>query len=287
MMRDEIFFKEELRSNYLVSTPMKKVWSVELDLLQNLLTVCDKYNLKIYASGGTMLGAVRHQGFIPWDDDIDMMMMREDYEKLCAIAPKEFESPYFFQTEDSDPGSLRGHAQLRNSDTTAILEIERGRKYTFNQGIFIDIFPLDSVVDNKVLFYIQYFQALFFRKLSTAYGILIERKNIFRQERVPPNVFFKKFISVCKKYNYMTDTKMVSTLSFIFNKKTHQKFRSDFEEIVLLPFENVTIPIVKNYELALVQEYGNWKEFKPDTSNHQKIFFDPEKSYVEYIFDTK
>ena len=92
-----------------------------------------------------------------------------------------------------------------------------------------------------------------------------------------------KFIKICKKYNYKKDTKMVSTLSFIFNKKNHQKYRSDFNEIVWMPFENIKIPVVKDYEKALSQEFGNWHEFIIGTSNHKEIFFDTENSFSMYL----
>ena len=95
----ENFLDEEIRDDYVVSSQMKQVWAVELDLLNKILEVCKKYNIKIIASGGTLLGAVRHKGFIPWDDDIDLMMMRDQYDKLCDVAEKEFKYPYFFQTE--------------------------------------------------------------------------------------------------------------------------------------------------------------------------------------------
>ena len=96
------FLDEEERCGYIVSKQMKEVWAVELDLLAELLRVCKKHGIKVFASGGTMLGAIRHKGFIPWDDDIDMMMFRSDYDKLCAIAAEEFVEPYFFQTEYTD-----------------------------------------------------------------------------------------------------------------------------------------------------------------------------------------
>ena len=80
----ENFLDEEIRDDYVVSSQMKQVWAVELDLLNKILEVCKKYNIKIIASGGTLLGAVRHKGFIPWDDDIDLMMMRDQYDKLCV-----------------------------------------------------------------------------------------------------------------------------------------------------------------------------------------------------------
>ena len=76
----------ETRNGYYISADMKKVWAVEMQLLKKLLEVCEKHHLRIWAEGGTLLGAVRHHGYIPWDDDIDMAMLRDDYDKLQAIA---------------------------------------------------------------------------------------------------------------------------------------------------------------------------------------------------------
>ena len=117
---EDSFYQEEERCGYLVSAHMKKVWAVELDLLYQLDQVCKKYGIKYYASGGTILGAERHKGMIPWDDDIDLMMLRDQYDILCSHAD-EFKEPYFLQTFDTDEGYFRGHAQLRNSNTTGVL----------------------------------------------------------------------------------------------------------------------------------------------------------------------
>ena len=137
---------EEIRSEYLVADSLKKIWDCELNLLKEFLRVCDKYQLKCWADSGTLLGAVRHKGFIPWDDDIDLVMFRDDYNKLLKVANKEFTYPYLYQTAYTDKGYIRGHAQLRDSRTTAILPMDKGQK--FNQGIFIDIFPLDGVTSS-------------------------------------------------------------------------------------------------------------------------------------------
>uniref|UniRef100_UPI0027346B1B LicD family protein n=1 Tax=uncultured Duncaniella sp. TaxID=2768039 RepID=UPI0027346B1B len=77
-----INLSEEIRNGYTVSTLSKRVWQIQLDMLGVLLKVCKKYNLKIWAEGGTLIGAIRHKGFIPWDDDIDISISRPDYEKL-------------------------------------------------------------------------------------------------------------------------------------------------------------------------------------------------------------
>ncbi|WP_289388996.1 LicD family protein, partial [uncultured Duncaniella sp.] len=112
-----INLSEEIRNGYTVSTLSKRVWQIQLDMLGVLLKVCKKYNLKIWAEGGTLIGAIRHKGFIPWDDDIDMIMLRDDYTRLVEVAPIEFKYPYFFQAAETEKNYIRGHAQLRKSDT--------------------------------------------------------------------------------------------------------------------------------------------------------------------------
>ena len=93
----ETFFVSEVKHGFEITEKQKRVWAIELEMADRLLTVCRENNLRIFADAGTMLGAVRHKGFIPWDDDMDLAMFREDYDKLCEIAPRYFTEPYFFQ----------------------------------------------------------------------------------------------------------------------------------------------------------------------------------------------
>ena len=121
-----------------VAAETKAIGAVELDLLAEFDRVCKRLSLKYTIAYGTLLGAVRHKGFIPWNNDVDVLMLRKDYEILCAHAD-EFKHPYFLQNEEFDPGSGRGHGQLRNSSTTGILKsdmLNGEARYSFNQGIF-------------------------------------------------------------------------------------------------------------------------------------------------------
>ena len=90
--------KTEMRDGYPVAPEMKKLWAVELDLLRVFLSHCERHGLKCWVEGGTLLGAVRHKGFIPWDDDLDVAMMRDDYDRLCQIGNDGLSEPYFLQT---------------------------------------------------------------------------------------------------------------------------------------------------------------------------------------------
>lgn len=139
------FLAEEIRNDYLITSEMKKLWSVQLDLLKKFDEVCKKHKLKYFAIGGTLLGAVRHSGYIPWDDDIDLGMMRNDYDRLIEVAETEFNHPYFLQSAYSDIDYANLHIKLRNSDTLCATKYDFEFKY--NKGVFIDIFPLDRIPD--------------------------------------------------------------------------------------------------------------------------------------------
>ncbi|MBO5469805.1 MAG: LicD family protein [Lachnospiraceae bacterium] len=301
------FLEEEIRWDYTVTKQMKEIWAIQLDLLNELLKVCNKHDIKIFASGGTMLGTVRHKGFIPWDDDIDMMMFRADYEKLCSIAKNEFEAPYFFQTEYTDPGSLRGHAQLRNSNTTAILkgecDLETNRPlYRFNQGIFIDIFPLDEVADDDKLIIRQQKKVQRMRrrmfKVANISNRYVNRKKsgvkglikkvlhyIVQKGEVAANVeqkIYAAFEKECQRYNDRT-RKEISSLSLDVMNKQFYKDREDYQEIIMMPFEFMEIPVGKNYDHALRKRYGNYMEIVKAGSLHGGVIFDTDKSYIEYL----
>lgn len=297
----EGFYEEEIESDFIITRKRKEVWAVELDLLSELLKVCIKHNLTIFADGGTILGAVRHKGFIPWDDDIDMMMMREDYEKLCRIASSEFSHPYFFQTEFSDPGSLRGHAQLRNSNTTGILKSEYNEKYGFNQGIFIDVFPLDSAPDDyddlesvqgntsaylnmarkRARFTTRYVDkgGGIKRVLKKMIHIILSNNTI--------NSCFDSYYSLyereCKKSNNVYTKRVAKFFDVTENKKKQVWNREWFESVVWTQFEFMTIPLPNGYERILESFFGDWKTPVRLNNTHGGVFFDTSHSYKEYL----
>lgn len=134
---------EEVRCDYVVTEKLKKIWLVELDLLKQLENVCKKYNLTYWLGYGSLLGAVRHKGFIPWDDDLDVIMPRKDYNILKGLG-NQFVWPFFLQTDetDRDGGYFYSYIKLRNSNTSSITL--KHRYQTFNMGISLDVFCLDD-----------------------------------------------------------------------------------------------------------------------------------------------
>lgn len=285
------FISEEIICDHLVSEKMKKVWSVQLDLLAELERVCEKHNLTYYADSGTLIGAVRHKGYIPWDDDIDIAMKRADYDKLLAISASEFQPPYFFQSAYSD-NFPRGFSRIRNSQTTAVTKRDAGKN--INLGIFIDIFPLDNVPDDLLA------REKWLKKLKKVYNIIYAGTEM-TPDQFPSvlkkvackllNIYFKVFgyrlafryyENICKKYNHI-DTEHVSYIAYSRGKEKHIWKNSSYGQSYKVPFEFTQINIPSGYDARLKTEYGDYLEMIHKPTAHGKMIIEPDIDYQTYI----
>lgn len=266
---------------------LKKVWSVELDLLKKFDSFCKKHGLSYFADSGTLLGAVRHKGFIPWDDDLDFVMFRKDYNKFIKLAKKEFEHPYFIQTGYSDSGYVGGACHIRNSETAAILR--RNWPHTkYNQGIFIDVFPLDGVIENKFLKNTQNFLKKFlFYVLWNKYYRKPRKLNFWKSipaipfTVLPQKMLFALYEAVCKIGNILPHKK-VCEISYI-GTNAERKI-SWYEKTVFLEFEDIKVPAPAMFHDVLVSMYGSdYMTPKRVSSDHGEAFFDVSNSYKKYL----
>lgn len=134
----------------LTGTELQKMHRIQLDLLMEIHRICEAYSISYILEGGTLLGAVRHSGPIPWDDDADVSMLREDYERFCAIAPRELPEWCFLQTHDSDAGYRWGYGKLLDTRTRYV---RVGQEHMhMRQCVWVDIFPFDGVPQNSLVF---------------------------------------------------------------------------------------------------------------------------------------
>lgn len=269
---DKNFYQEEVRCGYKIPAEMKHIWAVELDLIAKLKDVCERHHLEYFLAGGSLLGAVRHQGFIPWDDDVDFLMPREDFEKLKKIAPNEFKEPYFLQTEESDPDIfLGGFARLRNSNTTNIEYVHIN--HTANFGIWIDISILDYLYEDikkrkRQIKKIRSYQRLLSAKTYSEYKRFMEVSSFHWTALKIMAAFFSrtwicrqlhKALTCCKDSKYVT--------SFCYHSDRYLPFlfeKNDYRESFLSNFEWLQLPVPIGYHHLLSLQYGdNYMEYPP------------------------
>ena len=295
-MQAYISLLEEEREDYLISSKLKSIWNTELDLTVRFLELCKKYNIKTFSFAGTMLGAIRHKGFIPWDDDVDFALLRPDYEKLLAVAEKEFKYPYFFQTALNDRDFFFGYARLRNSETTGLIKGNISKDY--NNGIYIDIFCLDGIVDDEKLLKKQFDKRDFFQRMASVYNYKIKNdKSDFIHKLYRCTM---KLLSRFKSYEYWVSEydktlSMYNSSAENFGMVTHprnfiKKYfakKEDLDELTEMAFETIKIPVPKNYDVILRNMYGNYMQYPPievrGKWHNEMIEFDPYMSYKEYI----
>lgn len=145
----EHFLEPETRCGHYVSADTKACWKAMLDMLEEVDRICRKHDIKYFLIAGSLLGAIRHKGFIPWDDDVDIALFRDDYDRLEKILQKELPSNMFMQTLATDPGYDATHLKIRLAGTTAIMKCAINERYRYNMGIFIDVFALDGIPETE------------------------------------------------------------------------------------------------------------------------------------------
>ena len=266
---DESFFQEEVRSGYTVTKERKEVWAIELDLLVKFDQICTSHGLKYCVGAGTLLGAVRHKGFIPWDDDIDVYMVREDYDRLLEYAD-EFKFPYNLQNSYTEKNLLRTFTRLRNSQTTGVTKIDQ--YLPIDKGIFIDIFPLDGISpditadrkQNRVNTYyrtifgpynttrIAYHGRSFTKKVKWLVKKTIAYILVNNQKRV-----FKKFETNLKRYS-VDSTELWGNRTLVFECPKSRRPIKDYTDLIMMPFEFIEVPAPRNYDSMLRQQYGDY-----------------------------
>ena len=138
-------------------TNLRKAQMRLLNILLEFDRICKKHDIQYFLSGGTCLGAVRHGGFIPWDDDIDIDVWHTDYEKLIKILPNELSNNFFMQTDKTDPGFYRKYMRVVDKNSKVTYKDNRSRDKFKHPGLWLDILPLDKTISYKVKKNIEYF----------------------------------------------------------------------------------------------------------------------------------
>ena len=248
---------------------VKSIQKLQLEMLMEVDRICKKGNIKYGIDGGTLLGAVRHKGFIPWDPDIDVIMLREEYEKFFVLSQQEMDMERFFlQEERTDPEYRWGFTKIRYNGTKFIRCGQEHLK--MHTGVFIDILIMDNVPDNFLLRELHRgFCACCRFIMWSEVGKNNECNKIKRigyklANHIPARFVFKQLKKVRNCCN-VKKSKLVRymTCRYTYNKKLKGIERKFFDKYTKFEFENNFFPGFYEYDAYLTVLYGDYMKLPP------------------------
>ncbi len=246
---------------------LRKIQLKQLEMLVEVDRICKKHKIRYNIIAGTLLGAVRHGGYIPWDDDADVAMLRPEYEKFRRVCSTELDSSrFYFQDHRNTDGYRWGYGKLRRKGTLFLRENQEHMPY--EQGIFIDIFPLDGVPDNYILRSIQNFECFCVRKILWARVGKIAEKNFWKRQtyrlldRIPEQEVFSYYQKLVHRAN-RKKTRMVRILMFPTPNSEWGYYRCWYENSADTEFEGIIFQGIKDYDSYLSFKFGEYRKLPP------------------------
>lgn len=259
---------------------MRKLQETELGILETVSQLCEKHGIRYYLDSGTLIGAIRHNGFIPWDDDVDITMPCQDYFRFLEIAQEELGEKFFVQNFLTEDNFNRSYTKVRLKGTT--VRPAEWKYFHIFQGAWIDIFPMfysDSEKDFR--------RKRFLYKLSSR----LQAKDFYRNfmlinGKTPKNMLKYLYVSVIGLLPLKLRKKLhKKIIDYIFSKKsgrylcrcafTAWRFDADcyLGEVCYHPFDHLSLRIPNNYDKVLRDEYGDYMQIPPENKrgNHGEI----------------
>lgn len=269
---------------------MNDLQQKEFNLLKIFIKICEQLGLRYYLVCGTALGAVKYGGFIPWDDDVDIALCRNDYKVFCEKAQQLLPEGIFLQTYETDRRYPCVFAKLRDSNTTYIEKTYKN--ISMNHGVYIDIFPLDGCpedmnlqkrLERKKLFYKLLISSVYESNCSFKVKVL---RRVFRILGV-----HKRTHRILCKFEKMISSYPTENSAFWCNYGNWQGRleyapKEQYGEGTLMNFEGISVSVPERYDEYLTQKYGDWKADPPEddqVGHHYFSIMDLNNSYTQYM----
>lgn len=256
---------------------LRKLQLLELKIAKEIKRVCEKNNISYFLVGGTLLGAVRHQGFIPWDDDFDIGMKRADFIKFLEVCPKDLGNNFFLQTHVTDKGYGKFYAKIRLNDTHFTEYVASGA--SCHDGIFVDIFPYDFTSE------LEKERKKLISKINTLSNLYQYKKNYKMWNR---DLFHKCYYYLCRFLGIFRTSsqleKSVEKIATMFDSSeypyvisyfdcTRQKEYisiSDLNNLKDYIFEDTTFKGPLDAGVYLTAVYGDYMELPPEENRYNR-----------------
>lgn len=260
---------------------LKHLQKLELMILNDFTHICDENNINYFMCGGSLLGAVRHNGFIPWDDDVDVIMLRSDYEKFVEIYNNNPLDKYDLLTPENTSDYFLLFSKLVLKGTK--FEEWWDKQVDFNLGIFLDIFILDTAPSNRFIRKLHLYHVRILNRLIAISTIKYENypkitqiivnslHRIFKSLKISPDYFKKKTIKLLKKYEHTNSNYVFDVAATLF-PPIHLK--NDYIPAKKIEFEDIMVNIPNNYKTILKRTYGNnYMTLPPEEERYNHITY--------------
>ncbi len=262
---------------------LRKLQLTQLEILKFVDKFCKDNGVKYSIAYGTMLGAVRHGGFIPWDDDMDIFMLRDDYNRFIDLWKNT--DKYLLQNHNTDKDFTQSFSKIRKKNTAFVQQADVGKKY--HKGIFIDIFPLDRVPNGRISRYMQMFHAMKYNLFMRGYppkngGIMTFASNIILKTTKKSNYekkIAKNLKKICK-YNSDSGLKLADMAVF---ETIKSPYSADFmNKIIYYDYEDTKVMMSAEYIKFLETYFGDYMQLPPESEQtwfHHPVAIDFDKEY--------
>lgn len=258
---------------------LRKLQLTEVKILKEIDRICKENNIRYYLGEGTLLGAIRHQGFIPWDDDMDILMLRKDYEKFLKIAPKQINKNYEIQHSTTIENYWSPFIKVRYLGKSSYKQQHIAHLSNHN-GPLVDIFPLDSVPKKDSMK--QHIQAI---KIKMYRGMLSYKLKTRHPKKLKGYIikFLSYFISIKKIHKNLDKTfklynakenKYIVNLASYYSYKRQTVPKKWYSKPRIVKFESLKVPIPKEAEKLLTSIYGDYMNLPPREKRIIKHHFD-------------
>lgn len=295
---EEEYFQGEEREGFFVDSMMKRAWASQLVVLQEIDRICKKHNILYFADGGTLIGAVRHKGYIPWDDDLDIQMKRSEYMRFLQIAPIELAEGYYLHTAETRRGYPNTFARVVNSHEISFMEEHMEKFYGCPYIVGVDIFPMDTIPRNKQeedlqcqlitileggLTYCntegEELEEILLR-IETFLNVKIDREKNIRKQIL---ILLDRISQI-----YGEDEGDEVAWMISFPSYRHRRLKKEwYREAVWLPFETTFMPVPVEYHKVLTMMYGDYMT-PIRVVNHEYPFYKgQEKLLNDYLKSMK
>ena len=287
--------EDEVQDGYYVDSLMKCCWAAQIEVLKIIDSICCKYNIKYFAEWGTMLGAVRHHGMIPWDDDLDITMKRPDYNKFLKVAEKELPEEYHIINYRNDDEYWDVMSRVINSEFISLENdfLEKNHYFPFSAGV--DIFPMDFVPTNEGEADILRKMVEDVKGVADTYtaGNLTEEEfqDALDYLEVLCNMKIDREGDICTRlydivvslYSVYTEeeSEEIALMPLWLERGSQSYPKSYFMDTVRLPFEQTTIPVSAAYDFMLKKKYGDYMKMVRKGGSHDYPYYKKQIKIME------